>query len=159
MRIDSSSGKSVFNRLAICSGDQPLTHFRSPRCGLLRPLKGACLGPAIAWPCASRTSPSKRSLTYWSSRALLASFAGFGRLANRSAFHCATEARYSRYPPRVAALRVSSLETVDGLRPMRRAISRTPTFWIESNAIYSRSANDKYRPAIGFDMNSGIPPQ
>jgi hypothetical protein len=40
MRIDSSSGKSTCKRLAICSGDQPLTHFRSPRCGLFRPLNG-----------------------------------------------------------------------------------------------------------------------
>ena len=53
--------------------------------------------------------------------------------ASNSAFHCATEARYSSRPPRVAALRVSSRETVDGLRPIRRAISRTPTPWQESS--------------------------
>ena len=66
--------------------------------------------------------PSKRSWTYWCSRGLVTSFAGFGLLATSSAFHCATDARYSSLPPRVAALRVSSRETVEGLRLMRHAV-------------------------------------
>jgi hypothetical protein len=46
-----------------------------------------------------------------------------------SAFHCATDARYSSFPPRVAALRRNSRETVAGSRPILRAISRTPAPW------------------------------
>lgn len=38
-------------------------------------------------------------------------------------------ALYSRWPTCVAALRVSCRETVEGLQPMLRAISRTPTSW------------------------------
>ena len=67
------------------------------------------------------------------------------------------EARYSSLPPRVAALRVKSRETVEGLRPMRRAISRTPTSWAQRSTISSRSANDRHLPEMGFDMNNGIP--
>jgi hypothetical protein len=50
-----------------------------------------------------------------------------GRAAARSAFHCATVARYRNTPPRVSALRRSSREIVDGDRPIRRAISPTPS--------------------------------
>ena len=46
-------------------------------------------------------------------------------------------------PLRVAALRRNSREIVDGDRPTRRAISRTPSFWARSSAISSRSTNDK----------------
>lgn len=45
---DLSSGKSIFSRLLICTGDQPLTHLRPPRCELFRPLNGAYRGPAIS---------------------------------------------------------------------------------------------------------------
>jgi hypothetical protein len=34
----------------------------------------------------------------------------------------------------------------DELRPRRREISRTPTFWARHKAISSRSAEDRYRP-------------
>ena len=57
---------------------------------------------------------------------LVTSLAVFGRRAAISAFHCATPARYSNLPLRVAALRLSSREIVDGERSIRRAISRTP---------------------------------
>ena len=90
---------------------------------------------------------------------MAASFAVFGRRAINSAFHCATEARYSSFPPRVAALRRSSLETVDGDRPIRRAISRTPAPCARNSAISSRSSNDRYRPDNGASMNVGIPPR
>jgi len=46
-------------------------------------------------------------------------------------------------PPRVAALRRSSLEMVDADRPSRRAISRPPTSWARRMATSSRSANDR----------------
>ena len=49
-------------------------------------------------------------------------------------------------------------ETVDGLRPIRRAISRIATPWHESSPISSRSTNDRYRPDIGLNMESGMPP-
>jgi chloramphenicol 3-O-phosphotransferase len=63
--------------------------------------------------------------------------------ATSSAFHCATDARYSSFPPRVAALRRSSRETVDGARPIRPAICLTPTPCTLSSAISSRSANER----------------
>src|SRR5919199_3346763 len=96
---------------------------------------------------------------YSRSRSLVTSFAAFGRLASRSAFHCATDARYSSLPPRVAALRLSSREMVEGLRPTRRAISRTPRPWPLSTAISSRSAYDRYRPVSGATRNNGMPPR
>ena len=43
-----------------------------------------------------------------------ASLAILGRCAARSAFHCATVARYCSFPPRVAALRRNSREMVEG---------------------------------------------
>jgi hypothetical protein len=70
----------------------------------------------------------------------------FRSAAINSAFHCAVAARYSSRPPRVAALRRSSRETVDGERRRGRAISRPPTSCARSSAISSRSANDKYLP-------------
>lgn len=91
------------------------------------------------------------------SRSLTASFAGFGRRACRSAFRWAVEARYCSFPPRVAALRRSSLEMVDADRPNRRPISRTPASCARINAMSSRSANDKYRPDT-VRLICGIPP-
>ena len=71
--------------------------------------------------------------------------------AGRAARHATapTDARYSSSPPRVAALRRSSREIVDGDRPSRRAISRTPQPCARRSAISSRSANDRYRPDSG----------
>jgi hypothetical protein len=65
---------------------------------------------------------------------LVASLVSLGRLDRRSACHCAVVARYSRRPPRVAALRHSSRETVDGDRPSRPAISQTPQWRAGSRA-------------------------
>ncbi len=67
-------------------------------------------------------------------------------------------ARYSNLPLRVAALRRSSLEIVDGDLPSCRAISRTPAPQTRSIAISSRSANDKYRSDDGPSVTDGIPP-
>jgi hypothetical protein len=72
-----------------------------------------------------------------------ASFETFGRLARRSACHCAVVARYTTAWLRVDALRRSSLEIVDPDRPSRRAIPRTPTRCACRIAISSRSLNDK----------------
>ncbi len=70
--------------------------------------------------------------------------------------------RYSRPPPRVAALRRSSRETVDPDLPSRRPISRTPQPCARRIASSSRSANDRYRPQRGFDdeprIDGGMPP-
>jgi len=90
---------------------------------------------------------------------LTASFAVFGRRASSSAFHCATDARYSSLPPGVAALRRSSLEIVDGERSSRLAISRTPVPCARSNAISSRSSKHKYRHETGSSMNVAMPPR
>ena len=62
-------------------------------------------------------------------------------------------------PPRVAALRRNSRETVDGDLLSRRAISRTPTFWALRSAISSRSANDRYLPDGGLSWIDGMPPR
>jgi transposase InsO family protein len=59
---------------------------------------------------------------------------------------------------RVEALRRSSREIVDGERPIRRAISRTPSDWACKIAISSRSANDRRRPDTGASEIGGIPP-
>jgi hypothetical protein len=59
---------------------------------------------------------------------------------------------------RVDALRRSSLEIVEGARPIQRAISRTPNFCARRIAISSRSAKDKKRPNTGANVSDGIPP-
>jgi hypothetical protein len=82
----------------------------------------------------------------------------FGRLARRSACHCAVVARYSKRKVRVEALRRNSLEIVDGDRFSRRAIARTPTRWARRIAISSRSANERQRPDSGANEIGGIPP-
>src|SRR5665648_435193 len=156
--MDSSSGKSIGRRLAICSGLHARAHRRSWRRGLFRPFHGAGAGPATATPSGRRTCPARRSWTYSRSRSLTTSLAVFGRRATSSAFHCATPARYSSFPPRVAALRRSSLEIVDGSRPTQRAISRTPAPCARSTAISTRSANDRYRPESRPNSNGDMPP-
>lgn len=106
--------------------------------------------------------PASRSWTYSRNFGLVRSLAGFGLLADRSACHCAVAARYSKPPLRVAALRRSSREIVEGARPSCRAISRTPSPRARPSARCSRSANDRYRPvgaaADGERCDGGIPP-
>lgn len=92
------------------------------------------------------------------SRGSVASLAAFGRFAACFAFHCATPARYTRIPFRVAALRRSSREIVDGSRPICRAISRTPWFCAFSKAISSRSAYERYLPVGTYRHIGDIPP-
>lgn len=55
-------------------------------------------------------------------------------------------------------MRRNSLEIVEGDRPSRRAISRTPTSPARSSAISSRSAKDRYRPESGPNPSVGMPP-
>jgi hypothetical protein len=55
-------------------------------------------------------------------------------------------------------LRRSSREIVDGDRPNRLAVSRTPIPWALRIAISSRSENDKYRPLNRPGSIDGIPP-
>jgi hypothetical protein len=109
-------------------------------------------------PSAAVTVPARRSCTYRRSGSLAASFATFGRVARRSACHCAVVARYAGAPPRVAALRRNSREMVEGVRPSRRAMSRTPHRWACRMAISSRSRNDKERPDNGGGLTVGMPP-
>src|SRR5665647_2663550 len=158
MRMDSSSGKSTSSRCAICSGLHDLAQRRSCRLAWLRPFQRGATGPDTTTPSGRRTCPTRRSWTYSRSRSLATSLAVFGRRATSSAFHCATPARYSSFPPRVAALRRSSLEIVDGSRPTQRAISRTPAPCARSTAISSRSANDRYRPESRPNSNGDMPP-
>jgi hypothetical protein len=58
----------------------------------------------------------------------------------------------------VEALRRSSREIVDGSRPSRRAISRTPTSWACKITISSGSRKNKYRSDIGASDIAVIPP-
>ncbi len=153
-----SSGKSSFKRSEICCGLQDATHRRSWRRGLLRPFHGPVAGPATCVSSARCNCPARRCCTYSRRRSSAASLPVFGRRASNSAFHCATEARYSNRPPRVAALRRSSREIVDGERPNRRAVSRTPTPCALRIAISSRSENDRYRPLSAARSTHGIPP-
>src|SRR3954468_2524591 len=147
------------NRAEICSGLHAVAHRRSRRRGLLRPFHGLTVGPAAAVPSGRRTLPARRSCTYSRSRGSAASLAVLGRRATSSAFHCATDARYSSLPPRVAALRRSSREIVDGERPLSRAIARTPSPSARSRAISSRSAKHKYRHVSGSRSSVAIPPR
>src|SRR5690349_15388787 len=155
IRIASSPGKSSRSRREICCGLHALAQRRCCRRPWRRPLQGTA-GPATAAPPGATTAPASRSRTYARSAGFVASFAGFGRRAARSACHWAVVARYSRPPPRVAALRRSSRETVDAARPSRRATSRTPWPCARHSATSSRSANDRYRPEGGPDDRAGV---
>src|SRR5680860_1721978 len=89
-------------------------------------------------PSGAATIPARRFWTYSRSASLAASLATLGRFARRSACHCAVMARYSRLPQRVAALRLSSREIVDGERPSWEAISRTTQrLCVEERDIFS----------------------
>src|SRR3954447_14363891 len=160
-RMVSSSGKSSRKRRAICSGLQAVAQRRSCRRPCRRPFHGTT-GPRTAAPFGAITRPASRSCTERRSGSLIASLADFGRRADRSACHCAVMARYARAPLRVAALRRSSREIVDGARSSRRAIWRTPCRCARQSAISSRSANDRERPDSGFDdgarWDGGMPP-
>src|SRR5262249_16249532 len=48
---------------------------------------------------------------------------------------------------------------VEGGRPSARAIARTPSPCPLSNAMSSRSANDRYRPDSGVSWIDGMPPR
>src|SRR5215213_3529623 len=161
MRMVSSSGKSSRKRRAICSGLQAVAQRRSCRRPRRRPFHGTT-GPRTAAPFGAMMRPASRSCTYRRSGSLIASLADFGRRAERSACHCAVVARYAKPPLRVAALRRSSREIVDGARSSRRAISRTPCRCARQIAISSRSANDRERPDSGFAdgarWDGGMPP-
>src|SRR5512135_754443 len=155
--MDSSSGKSARSRFAICSGLHDAAQRRSARRPCRRPIQRTS-GPGTATPPGLVIVPASRSCTYSRRTWFAASFATFGRRARRSACHCAAMARYSSPPPRVAALRRSSREIVDGDRPTRLAISRTPHPRTRKIAISSRSANDRYRPDSGARLTGRIPP-
>ncbi len=131
IRIAPLRGKSSRRRREICCGLQALAQRRGCRGPCRRPFHGTA-GPGTAAPPGAVTAPASRSCTYALSAGC---FAGFGRRAARSACHCAVVARYSRPPPRVAALRRSSREIVDASRPSRRAVSRTPRPWARNSAL------------------------
>jgi hypothetical protein len=161
IRIASSPGKSSRSRLEICCGLHAIAQRRCCRRPWRRPFQTTA-GPATAAPPGATTAPASRSCTYVRSAGFVASFAGFGRRAARSACHWAVVARYSSPPLRVAALRRSSREIVDAVHPRCRAISRTPRPCARHSAISSRSANDRYRPEGAFDdrasVDGGMPP-
>jgi hypothetical protein len=143
--------------LAICSGLHATAHRRSCRRPCRRPIQRTS-GPGTVVPSGLTIRPPRRSCTYCFNRAFAASFATFGRRARRSACHCAVVARYSKVPPRVAALRRNSREIVDGDRCSWRAISRTPWPRTRGRATSSRSANERKRPDRAPRRNDGIPP-
>jgi hypothetical protein len=82
-------------------------------------------------------------------------FAGFGRAARLQATACADVARYRRG---ASALRPSSREIVEGLRPIRLAIARIDSPAARPNAISSRSAKLKYRPFTLRPRRGRTPP-
>jgi hypothetical protein len=79
------------------------------------------------------------------------------RQAGSSAFHCAADTRYSSSASRVAALRRSSREIVDGSRPSLRAISRTQTSCARGIASCSSSGNGRYWPLGSVNSLVDIP--
>jgi hypothetical protein len=79
------------------------------------------------------------------------------RQAGSSALHCATDTRYSSSASRVAALRRSSREIVDGSRPSLRAISRTQTSCARGIASCSSSGNGRYWPLGSVNSLVDIP--
>src|SRR3954465_11699897 len=87
------------SRAEICSGLHAVAHRRPARRALLRPFHGAVAGPVTAVRWGRRTLPARRSCTYSRSRGSAASLAVLGRRATSSAFHCATDRRYSSLPP------------------------------------------------------------
>jgi hypothetical protein len=143
-------------RFAICSGLHALAQRRSARGPCRRPVQRTS-GPGTAPPSGLLIAPASRSCTYSRSSWFAAGFAILGRRARRSACHWAVAARYSSRSPRVPALRRSSREIVDGARPVRFAISRTPHPPARKIAISSRSANDKCRPDTGTRLTGRIP--
>lgn len=79
------------------------------------------------------------------------------RQASSSAFYCATDTRYSSLASRVAALRRSSREIVDGSRPRLRAISRTQTSCAAGIASCSSSGHGTYCPPGSVNSVIDIP--
>src|SRR6478736_2636430 len=144
------------SRLEICCGLQAVAHRRSARRGLLRPFHDAN-GP-LTCPFSSRRTPDSLSCTYSRRCSSSTSFAALGRRAARSAFHCAVDARQSSFPLRVAALRRSSRDIVDGDLPIRIAICRMLIPSARRTAMSSRSEKDRYLPDTGASSIGGIPP-
>src|SRR6478735_7100758 len=144
------------SRLEICCGLHAVAHRRSARRGLLRPFHDAN-GPTTS-PFSSRRTPDSLSWTYSRRCSCSTSFAVLGRRAARSAFHCAIDARYSSFPLRVAALRRSSRDIVDGDLPIRIAICRMLIPSARRTAMSSRSEKDRYLPDTGASSIGGIPP-
>lgn len=124
MRMSSSSWKST-SRCEICSGLQAVAQRRSARCGLFSPFH-LVFGPATTVPSGRCSCPLSLVCTYSFNRGFVNSLAGLGRQAAVYAFHWATVARYSGLPPRVAALRRSSRETVRGTGITLRLLDPLP---------------------------------
>ena len=105
--IVSLPGSRAANAAQLLLGLHAIPHRRFCRGPCRRPFHGT-IGPRTAAPSWATTWPASRSCAYARSAALIASFARFGRRADRSACHCAVLARYSSPPLRVAALRLNS---------------------------------------------------
>lgn len=122
MRIVLSSWKSIGKRRAICSGLQALA-FADPL---------ACMPAALPRKSGTRNGSATRVVTTPASGCstnvrkvlLSASLSVWVDRSDRSACHWAVDARYSRPPLRVAALRRSSWEIFKADRPSRHPISR-----------------------------------
>ena len=151
----------MWRRRAICSGLHARAHLRCFRGPWRRPFH-LTTGPKMLLPPAPATLPASRSWTQARNAAWVASLAGLGRRAARSACHCAVIARYSNPPLLVAALRRNSREIVDAALPSWRAISRTPSPRTRNKAICSRSISARYLPvgsgAETAKCDGGIPP-
>ena len=122
IRMVLSSGKSTTRRRAICSGLHALAHRRSFRWPCRRPFHGTA-GPGTKMPFAAATSPASLSSTYMRRAGFSASLANFGRRPDRSACHCAVEARYSK--PHHASRRCAATREIS-LRPIGRGDGQSP---------------------------------
>jgi hypothetical protein len=85
-------------------------------------------------------------------------FGYLGSPCRKIGFHCATDVRYSTLPPRVAALRRSSREIVDGDRPdLVCDISHAHTVRAKQGNLLT-FVKVRYLPVGGAKSIGGIPP-
>ena len=113
--MDSSSGKLILIRFAICSGLRAGGQARSFRCGLLFPVKRSGGGPVMTVPSSRRICSGSRSSTYARNCSLATSFATYLMLEIKR-WHAASVVE----PTLLDRLRhPDGLGRLDGQQPLR----------------------------------------
>ena len=115
-----------------------------PVSGRRRPLLPQGIGPAQAK--ALLGGRDRRRATGRRDYAVIVLMPARGRARRCTASLCAANGRY--WPLSGSRFRRSSRLIVDGLRPSRSAIARTPVPALRRSAIRTRSSSDKYRSEI-----------